>query len=67
MVFQVLLHDLPGLGYVYRDHDQSLAGKFGGEVVHQRFVAFAVRTPRGPELKQNDFTLCRIVGELFSF
>jgi len=51
MILQILLHYLLGLAHVNRDHNQTLAGKFWGEVVHQRFLTLAVGIPRGPELK----------------
>jgi hypothetical protein len=55
MVFQVLLHDLLRLCYINRNHDQALVGKFRGKVVYQTLFALAVGTPRGPELKKNNF------------
>jgi hypothetical protein len=66
MVFQVLLHDLLGLCYINGNHDQALAGEFRSKVVYETLFALAVRTPRGPELKKNNFPFGGLVAELFA-
>jgi hypothetical protein len=66
MVFQVLLHDLLGLCYINGNHNQALAGEFRGKVIYQTLFALAVRTPRGPELKKNNFPFGGLVAELFA-
>ena len=66
MLLEIFLDGFLGFRDIDCKHDQTLARKLLVDPLNQGFFVSAVRTPRGPELEQDDFPFDRCVVEIFS-